>query len=410
MLCPSIPSMRHRRNKRKIGLPNLNQPYILPLMEINRQPLVTCIIKDDTLTVMVGGSWAMGTAEPPEANQALSALKHTAPRLLCLGASPDLGMWDTSLLAFLVRIVKQAQANAIALNTDALPHGLRRLLTLTLAVPAKAGSAKNAEDASFLANIGKSMRAIPQSCHDVLDFIGALTRAVGRLLVGKSNMRRQDLWQAMYECGISALPIIALTNILFGLILAFVGAVQLLQFGAQVYVAGLVGIGMLRVMGAVMVGVVMAGRVGAAYAALIGTMQVNEEVDALATFGFSPIEFLVLPRVLALMLMVPLLTIYADLMGMIGGFLVGVTMLGLSPAEYINATLTMVPYKHGLIGLAYATVFGIIIGIAGCYQGMRCGRSAAAVGVATTAAVVNSIVWIIVATAIITIICNILRI
>ncbi|MDD2967696.1 MAG: ABC transporter permease [Desulfovibrionaceae bacterium] len=379
-------------------------------MELHTQPLVRCIVEGNTLTVLVGGSWAMGKAEPPEAQQASEALQHNAPTVLRLSASPDLAAWDTSLLAFLVRLVKQAQSKAVQVESDALPQGLRRLLALTLAVPAKAGSAKNADDASLLASLGKSIRSIPQSCYDVLDFIGALARAFARLLVGKSTMRRQDLWQAMYECGVSALPIIALTNVLFGLILAFVGAVQLMQFGAQVYVAGLVGIGMLRVMGAVMVGVVMAGRVGAAYAALIGTMQVNEEVDALATFGFSAVEFLVLPRVLALMLMVPLLTIYADLMGIIGGFLVGVTMLGLSPAEYINATISMVPYKHGLIGLAYATVFGIIIGVAGCYQGIRCGRSAAAVGLATTAAVVQSIVWIIIATAIITIICNILRI
>lgn len=402
--------MRHRRNKRKIALLNAGWLYILAPMELHTQPLVRCIVEGNTLTVLVGGSWAMGKAEPPEAQQASEALQRNAPAVLRLSASPDLAEWDSSLLAFLVRLVKQAQGKAVQVESDALPQGLRRLLALTLAVPAKAGSAKNADEASLLASLGKSIRSIPQSCYDVLDFIGALTRAFARLLVGKSTMRGQDLWQAMYECGVSALPIIALTNVLFGLILAFVGAVQLMQFGAQVYVAGLVGIGMLRVMGAVMVGVVMAGRVGAAYAALIGTMQVNEEVDALATFGFSAVEFLVLPRVLALMLMVPLLTIYADLMGIIGGFLVGVTMLGLSPAEYINATISMVPYKHGLIGLAYATVFGIIIGIAGCYQGIRCGRSAAAVGLATTAAVVQSIVWIIIATAIITIICNILRI
>ncbi len=195
---------------------------------------------------------------------------------------------------------------------------------------------------------------------------------------------------------------------LFGLILAFVGAVQLTQFGAQIYVAGLVGIGMLRVMGAVMVGVVMSGRIGAAYAAFIGTMQVNEEIDALETLGISPVDFLVLPRVLALTLMVPLLTIYADFMGIIGGFIVGTLMLGLNPMEYLHATQQMVPYRQMLIGLVYGTVFGIVIAVAGCYQGMRCGRSAMAVGQTTTKAVVSSIVGIIVMTAIITVICNVL--
>ena len=221
-------------------------------------------------------------------------------------------------------------------------------------------------------------------------------------------MRSQDFVAAMYECGVQALPIISVTSMLFGLILAFVGAVQLTQFGAQIYVAGLVGIGMLRVMGAVMVGVVMSGRVGAAYAALIGTMQVNEEVDALATLGISPVDFLVLPRVLALTAMVPLLTLYADLMGVLGGYLVGVMMLDLNPMEYFNATTQMVPFKHVIIGLVYGTVFGVVIAVAGCYQGMRCGRSAQAVGQATTTAVVHSIVGIIVATAAITVICNVL--
>ena len=212
----------------------------------------------------------------------------------------------------------------------------------------------------------------------------------------------------MHECGVAALPIISLTSLLFGLILAFVGAVQLTQFGAQIYVAGLVGIGMLRVMGAIMVGVVMSGRVGAAYAALIGTMQVNEEVDALSTMGISPHDFLVLPRLLALMAMIPLLTLYADLMGIVGGFVVGTVMLNLNPLEYINATIQMVPFKHLIIGLIYGTVFGAIVAVAGCYQGIRCGRSAQAVGQATTTAVVQAIVGIIVATAIITVICNVL--
>ncbi|MBR4746707.1 MAG: ABC transporter permease, partial [Desulfovibrio sp.] len=219
-----------------------------------------------------------------------------------------------------------------------------------------------------------------------------------------------DLVEAMHECGVRSLPIVAVTSLLFGLILAFVGAVQLSMFGAQIYVAGLVGIGMLRVMGAVMVGIVMSGRVGAAFAALIGTMQVNEEIDALETMGIPPIDYLVLPRMLALSVMVPLLTVFADAMGIAGGFFVAITMLDLTPMQYLTATVDMVSYKQGIVGLVYATVFGIIIAIAGCYHGMRCGRSAQAVGEATTTAVVHSIVGIIVASAVITVICNVLQI
>ena len=291
-----------------------------------------------------------------------------------------------------------------------LPHGLERLVQLAFAVPAKQGASRTVRRQGIVASLGSAVLALPGKLEEFAGFVGDVALALLRFLTGRSQMRRQDLLTAMYECGVLSLPIISLTSLLFGLILAFVGAVQLTQFGAQIYVAGLVGIGMLRVMGAVMVGVVMSGRVGAAYAAMIGTMQVNEEVDALTTLGISPIDFLVLPRMLALMLMVPLLTVYADLMGILGGYVVGVSMLGLSSAEYLNATMQMVSFVHGLIGIAYGTVFGIIIALAGCYQGIRCGRSAQAVGLATTTAVVQSIVGIIIATAVITIICNVLGI
>lgn len=322
----------------------------------------------------------------------------------------DLGTWDTSVLVFLVRAVKTARARNLPVDDSALPEGLRQLLALAFAVPPQKGAARSAIKDGFLASIGAKYLKIPLAITNALTFLGEVTISLGRFFRGKADMRMHDVLDAMQDCGVNSLPIISITSLLFGLILAFVGAVQLTQFGAQIYVAGLVGIGMLRVMGAIMVGVVMAGRMGASYAALIGTMQVNEEVDALATFSFSPVDFLVLPRLLALTAMIPLLTLYADIMGILGGFLVGVFMLGLHPLEYITATVDMVPYKHIIIGLVYGTVFGIIIALVGCYQGMRCGRSAAAVGMATTTAVVNSIVFIIIATALITIICNTLKV
>lgn len=343
---------------------------------------------------------------PEEADHALSGVADQRIRELRL-VSDDLGQWDTSLLVFLVEMVKAARERKLNVHTE-LPEGLERLLHMAFAVPAQEGADRRTHDAGLLERTGEGLLSLPPKIADFFSFVGEVTLSVWRLFLGRANMRSQDFVAAMHECGVQALPIISLTSLLFGLILAFVGAVQLTQFGAQIYVAGLVGIGMLRVMGAVMVGVVMSGRVGAAYAALIGTMQVNEEVDALSTLGISPIDFLVLPRVLALTAMIPLLTLYADIMGVAGGYLVGTMMLGLNPMEYLNATIQMVPFKHVLIGLIYGTVFGIIVAVAGCYQGMRCGRSAQAVGQATTTAVVHSIVGIIVATALITIICNVL--
>lgn len=368
----------------------------------------TAELSAGTYILVVGGSWHMGKP-PSNTDTLMQGIQSPQVKNLRLQADA-LDKWDTSVLAFLVRAVQIAKAQNIPVDDSPLPEGLRQLLTLTFAVPAQKGAARSATKHTFLASVGERFLQVPIAINNSLVFLGEVTISLWRFVRCKADMRLRDVLEAMQDCGINSLPIISITSLLFGLILAFVGAVQLTQFGAQIYVAGLVGIGMLRVMGAIMVGVVMAGRMGASYAALIGTMQVNEEVDALATFSISPTDFLVLPRLLALTAMIPLLTLYADFMGILGGFLVGVFMLGLHPLEYLNATREMVPFKHIIIGLVYSIVFGIIIALVGCYQGMRCGRSAAAVGMATTAAVVNSIVFIIIATAIITIICNTLNV
>ncbi len=356
------------------------------------------------LLVTFSGAWNI-TNSLPDVTPLFSAMQEPQYKRI-LFQEKDLLAWDSSLLALLVRIVKHGEDCKLTVDTSSLSQGLQKLLEMAFRVQMQQDMALETSDESLWQRIKNSKREMAESYNAFLEFFGEITLGLGRLLRGKADMRGQDVWAAIEECGARSLPIVSITSLLFGLILAFVGAIQLTQFGAQRFVAPLVGIGMLRVMGAVMVGIVMSGRIGAAYAALIGTMQVNEEVDALKTFGFSAVDFLVLPRIFALVCMAPLLTLYADFMGMLGGFLVGVFMLDLSPQEYISATLAYVPIKHLFIGLVYGTVFGAIIAIAGCYQGIRCGRSAEAVGQATTAAVVNSIVGIIVATAIITIVCN----
>ena len=360
------------------------------------------------LRVVFGGNWRMN-AQIPE-NSTLFATLAESETLSLDYATDELENWDTSLLALLVRLEHAARDRGLESKREALPEGLRRLLDMAFAVPPSEGAKKAASEENVFVRIGDALMRFPRVLEELAIFQGELVLALGRLLRGTSDMRLRDFIGIALDCSLHALPIIMLTSTLFGMILAFVGAVQLTQFGAQIYVAGLVGIAMLRVMGAVLVGVVMAGRTGASYAAIIGTMQVNEEVDALVTFGISPMDYLVLPRIIALVIMVPLLTLYADLMGIIGGFLVGVFMLGISPAEYYNATANMVALQHLFVGQVYALAFGAIVGFCGCYQGLRCGRSAEAVGQAATAAVVTAIVWIIIATAIITVICNVLNV
>ena len=230
------------------------------------------------------------------------------------------------------------------------------------------------------------------------------------MIIGRAHFRRSDLVLIIQQVGAQALPIVSLISVLVGVILAFVGAVQLEQFGADIFIANLVGLGMVRDMGAMMTAVIMAGRTGAAYAAELGTMTVNEEIDALRTMGISPIDFLVVPRILALMLMMPLLTLYANLMGILGGALVGVTLFDIGIYEYFRQTRSAIDLLDLFGGLFKGLVYGAIVAVSGCLRGMECGRISAAVGIATTSAVVTSIVFIVIAAAVLTVAYDVLNI
>jgi phospholipid/cholesterol/gamma-HCH transport system permease protein len=285
-----------------------------------------------------------------------------------------------------------------------LPDGVRKLLALATAVPERAGARREAARDSMLTRIGKAAIATVDASGGTLGFIGEAFLVFLKLLSGRARFRGSDFALVLQECGAEALPIVSLISFLVGSILAFIGAVQLQQFGAQVYVANLVGLAMALEMGAMMTAIIMAGRTGAAFAAQLGTMQVNQEIDALTTMGFAPMEFLVLPRMLALMLMVPLLTVYADLMGILGGAVIAVSLLDVSLRVYFNQLQEALTLKYIAQGLIKSAVYGVIVALAGCLRGMQCGRSAAAVGQAATSAVVTGIVGIIVASATLTVI------
>jgi phospholipid/cholesterol/gamma-HCH transport system permease protein len=228
-----------------------------------------------------------------------------------------------------------------------------------------------------------------------LEFTGFTVLSLVRFCTGRARFRPADFWMTLQQCGAEALPIVALISFLIGLILAFVGNVQLTHFGANLYVADLVGIAMVREMGVVMTAIIMSGRTGAAFAAHIGSMKANEEIDALRTFGFNPFDFLVLPRLLALVLMMPLLTIYADIIGIFGGMVVG-SFVGIPPELYWSETLAAVDMTNSSLGVIKSVFFGATIAMSGCMMGMQAGKSSAAVGAATTQAVVTSITAIVV--------------
>jgi phospholipid/cholesterol/gamma-HCH transport system permease protein len=363
----------------------------------------------DTLLVRLTGSWTIGHKLPSGAEVQRQVDSGPAIKQITFDTH-QLSGWDSGLLSFLTKIINQCSVKNITVNQEGLPEGVRKLIGLAFAVPEREGARKETAREARLSRIGASTIAAGQAAIDTLNFIGGAFLAFLKFFVGKARYQRSDLMLTIQQCGVQALPIVSLISLLVGLILAFIGAVQLMMFGAQIFVADLVAIAMTRVMGAVMVGVIMAGRTGAAFAAQIGTMQVNEEIDALQTLGISPMEFLVLPRMLALILMMPLLCIYADLMGILGGFIVGVAMLDISSTQYINQTIKALNLYHFSIGLIHALVFGVLVALAGCLRGIQCGRSASAVGEATTSAVVTSIVAIVLATAIITIVANLLGI
>jgi phospholipid/cholesterol/gamma-HCH transport system permease protein len=364
---------------------------------------------EDTLLIRLAGNWRIGQ-ELPSPNEVRQQLESEPRVQRIVFDTEELTGWDSGLLTFLIKIRHLCLQGKIQLNSDGLPEGVKRLLALASAVPEKKDTRARAIRESFLSQVGKGTIDFVHSAGEMLAFIGEAFVAFIKFLGGRARYRRSDLILIIQECGAQALPIVSLISLLVGLILAFISAVQLVMFGAQIYVANMVGIAMVRVMGAIMTGIIMAGRTGAAFAAELGTMQVNEEIDSLRTLGISPMEFLVLPRMLALALMMPLLCLYADLMGILGGFIVGVGMLDLNPVVYFNQTGAAVSLKHFWIGLFHSVVFGVLVALAGCLRGMQCGRSASAVGDAATSAVVTGIVSIIVATAIITFICNVLGI
>lgn len=228
---------------------------------------------------------------------------------------------------------------------------------------------------------------------------------VGRvLLAGPRFLRWRDLAWQLEQTGPRSLPIVALVSFLVGTILAYMGAAQLVRFGAQVYLADLVTIAVVREMAALMVGIVLAGRVGAAFAAQLGSMRANDEVDALQVLGIDPVGHLVLPRVLALLLVGPLLTAFAAAVGLLAGALVAVLVFGVPAPSYLVGSLRSLTFEHLAIGLFKGTVYAVLVALAGCRQGLAAGRSAQAVGDATTAAVVQSIVWIVLAASALTIV------
>jgi phospholipid/cholesterol/gamma-HCH transport system permease protein len=356
---------------------------------------------DEELVTTLTGDWRLEETTPEfDALIATNASNAAAaPRVLAFDATA-LGEWDSSLLVFL----RQAQVYSVAqdseFRSEGLPPHIAQLLALASAVPERI-TAPNERPVSRVAAVGLAGLSVWDAVLASLRFVGEVAEGLFRLVTGKTRMQWRTFWVVVQSNSSGALPIVSLIALLVGVIIAFLGAVVLQRFGAGYYVSYLVGYGMLREMGALMTGIILAGRTGAGFAAELGSMKITEELDAYATLGIPAVDYLVLPRMLGLFVMMPLLVLYADAVGILGGMIVAVALVDLTPTQFITGMLTAVALPDALLGVVKGAVYGLLIGFAGCFHGLRTGNDASAVGRSATSAVVLGITLIIVANAII---------
>ncbi len=351
---------------------------------------------DGVLKVSLAGPWRLEGGIDHAIGSVRDELQRSPHIAQITFDTTHLGHWDSALVTFLATVERLAREQRTPVDRSGLPEGARSLLELADANPEHL-TTKAAPSAGPVAQAGLAAIGAYTTLFAAIDFIGEVTLAFGRMITHRARYRGIDVLTFVRECGADALSIVALISFLVGTILAFMGAVQLQQFGASIYVADLVAIGITREMAPMMTAVIMAGRTGAAFAAQIGTMRVRQEVEALETMGISPIEFLLLPRMIALVLMMPLLCLYSDFIGVLGGAGIGVGMLHITLKTFLTESRHAIWPQGVFGGLFKALVYGILIALAGCYQGIKCGNNAAAVGEATTAAVVNGIILVVVA-------------
>jgi phospholipid/cholesterol/gamma-HCH transport system permease protein len=317
-----------------------------------------------------------------------------------------LGRWDSGLIAFLWDAKRIAVTAGLAIDSATLPDSARKLLGLLPDRPADPAPPARRRR-GVLHWIGGGTIGLLTELGILSTLLAATVKGGALAVLGRARIRWVDLLANVRDAGPSALIIVSVVNFLIGAILAFVGAVQLRKFAADVYVANLVGLALVREMAAVMTAIVMAGRTGGAYAARIATMQGNEEIDALKVIGIPVSDYILLPAVLALVFTMPFLYLYGCLVGMLGGFVVSISMLNITGPGYLNQTLGAVPFNQFMFGFGKSIAFALLIGVTSCRIGLKAGRSAADVGVAATRAVVVGIVGVIALDAVFAVIADV---
>lgn len=364
---------------------------------------VQASVEGDALVVRIGGEWRI-TGHRPSWSSVVAGPK---PRQLKLMAD-GLAGWDSSLALFLREAEIWATTQGVPMECSGLPEGVAKLIALMAEKPAQPPE-RTALLPDIFTAVGVATFTLWDEIKDLARLVGECTYSVGRFLSGRAKFRWKDCINEMQQCGAMALPIVGLISFLVGVTLAYTGSIVVRQYGGDIWIADMVGLAVVREMGPMMAAVVLAGRTGAAFAATLGNMKANEEIDALSTLGVSPIDFLVMPRMIALFCMMPFLALYSDCLGLLGGMAIAaLPPLHIPPNLYWAETQTIVDLSDINTGLIKAATFGLLIGLAGCLRGMQADRSAVGVGVAATRAVVTAILLIIVSDSLYAVFFNIL--
>lgn len=359
----------------------------------------TAEVQGDGWEVVLAGSWQI-TRPRPTWSEVRADRQPARVRVRLEGEVT----WDSALLLFLFEVQEWCRASGAYCDLDAVPEKTRVLLRQLAGAHETSVPFDRSEN--FLTSVGLATQDTLRKGGDISRFVGECTLAAQQVLRLPGKFRWRDCLHEMQQCGAMALPIVSLISFLVGVTLAYTAAVVLRQFGGDIWIADLIGLSMVREMGAVMTAVVLAGRTGAAYAATLGNMKANDELDALETLGISPVQFLVLPRMLALAVMMPLLALYSNALGILGGMVVAMGLLKIPPTAYWIEMQTIVDMSDIMVGVIKAGAFGVIVGLSGCLRGLQAERSAAGVGRAATSAVVTAILLLIVADAIFAVLFN----
>ncbi len=364
-------------------------------------PHVEARLEGDCLHIVLGGRWRIMQRRPTWADVVEKALMggNGAPRRVRFVFAEEMEGWDSALVLFVGEALRWCRGHDAFCDLSAVPEAVRRMADQLTGAADQADAMPPAPALNILAFVGYAATDIWNKARDIAAFVGECALGAVNTARAPGKFRWRDCIDEMQQCGAMALPIVGLISFLVGVTLAYTGAIVLRQYGGDIYLADLIGLAMVREMGAVMTAVVLAGRTGAAFAATLGNMRASEEIDALTTFGIRPVDFLVLPRVVALGLMTPLLALYANALGIIGGMAISYSLLHISPSAYWNEMLQIVTLRSVNVGLIKATAFGLIVGLAGCLRGLEAERSAAGVGRAATSAVVTALLLLIIADA-----------